>query len=114
MNSLEIAVKAIDDKHAKDIEILDMRSVSPLIDYMIICTGNTDRQVEAIVKNVKEEIYLHEMEVRRVEGATTNLWVLVDLNDVIVHVFQEDERVRYNLERLWADVPRVDVEGLLK
>lgn len=114
MTDLKIIVNAIDDKKARDIEILNMQGISPLIDYMIICTGNTDRQVDAITKNIKDEALLNKMNLRRIEGTMTNLWVLVDLGDIIVHVFQEDERIKYNLERLWADVPRVNVEELIE
>ncbi len=113
MSLLKTVTKACDDLKAVDIQILDMRKISPLVDYMVICTGRSDRQVGAIVKKIKEEVYKNGYSVKHVEGADANLWVLIDCYDIICHVFQEDERIKYSLEKIWGEVPRISVKDLL-
>lgn len=114
MNLLKIITKACDNAKAQDIKVLDMQGISPLLDYMVICTGNSDRQVEAIVKRVKDEVYKNGFNIKHIEGAEFNLWVLIDCFDIIVHVFQTDERIKYSIEKIWGDVPRIPVEDLLE
>ena len=113
MKLLKIITKACDDLKAGDIEILDMNKISPLIDYMVICTGQSDRQVSAVVQKIKEEVLKNGFSVKHIEGANRNLWVLVDCYDIICHVFQSDERIKYSLEKIWGDLPRVSKEELL-
>jgi len=113
MTLLKTVIKAVDDLKAVDIEILDMRKNSPLMDYMVICTGRSDRQVGAIVKKVKEELQKNNYPVKNIEGANGNMWVLVDCFDIVVHVFLSEERSKYGLERLWGDVPRIPVNNNL-
>ncbi|MDZ5502016.1 ribosome silencing factor [Enterococcus cecorum] len=110
---LEVAVKAADDKHAQDIVALDVREVSLLADYFVICSGNTDRRINAIVDEVVEQAYKNQMDVKRVEGKEASKWVLIDLGDVIVHVFNQSEREFYQLEKLWSDAPLVDLSEMV-
>ncbi|MEQ3451559.1 ribosome silencing factor [Enterococcus cecorum] len=110
---LEVAVKAVDDKHAQDIIALDVREVSLLADYFVICSGNTDRRINAIVDEVVEQAYKNQMDVKRVEGKEASKWVLIDLGDVIVHVFNQNEREFYQLEKLWSDAPLVDLSEMV-
>ncbi|KLO70076.1 ribosome silencing factor [Enterococcus cecorum] len=110
---LEVAVKAIDDKHAQDIVALDVREISLLADYFVICSGNTDRRINAIVDEVVEQAYKNQMDVKRVEGKEASKWVLIDLGDVIVHVFNQSEREFYQLEKLWSDAPLVDLSEMV-
>ncbi|HWL23014.1 MAG TPA: ribosome silencing factor [Ureibacillus sp.] len=105
---LQVAYKAIDDKRAEDIVVLNMQNISLLADYFIICHGNSDRQIQAIAREVQEKASENGFEVKRVEGFDSARWVLVDLGDVVVHVFHKDERAFYNLERLWGDAPQLD------
>ena len=109
----EVAVKAVDDKHAQDIVALDVREVSLLADYFVICSGNTDRRINAIVDEVVEQAYKNQMDVKRVEGKEASKWVLIDLGDVIVHVFNQSEREFYQLEKLWSDAPLVDLSEMV-
>lgn len=102
---LEIAYKAVDDKHAQDIVVLNMEGVSLIADQFIICHANSERQVQAIAREVSDKAAENNYEVKRVEGLETGRWVLVDLGDVVVHVFHKDERGYYNLEKLWGDAP---------
>ncbi|MGE7676295.1 ribosome silencing factor [Lysinibacillus sp. NPDC094403] len=106
---LQAAYKAIDDKHGEDIVVLNMQGISLLADYFIIAHGNSDRQVQAIARELQEIAEKEGYEIRRVEGFDAARWVLVDLGDVVAHVFHKDERAYYNLERLWGDAPQLDV-----
>ena len=110
---LETAVKAVDDKKANNIVALDMRHVSLLADYLVIADAASNRQVQAIVTEVKEKIQEAGGEVKLIEGFQAADWVLVDLGDVIVHVFSTEQRDFYNLERLWHDAPYLDLTELL-
>lgn len=106
---LEIAVRAADSKHAEDIMALDVHEISLLADYFVICSGNSERQINAIVDKIIEQVEKQQVEVKRVEGKDGGKWVLIDLSDVIIHVFSNSERDFYNLEKLWSDAPLVDI-----
>jgi ribosome-associated protein len=106
---LKIAVKAADDKRAEDILALNMKGISLIADYFIICHGNSDKQVQAIAREMKEKAQENGYDVKRIEGFDEATWVLIDLGDVVAHVFHRDERSYYNLERLWGDAPHVDI-----
>ena len=106
---LEIVYKALDDKRAEDIVVLNMENISLLSDYFLICNGNSDRQAQAIAKEVQEKAQENGYEVKRIEGYDSARWILVDLGDIVVHIFHKDERAFYNLERLWGDAPQLDV-----
>lgn len=106
---LEIAVRAADSKHAEDIIALDVREISLLADYFVICSGNSERQIKAIVDEIIEQEEKAQVEVKRVEGKDGAKWILIDLGDVIVHVFSNTERDFYNLEKLWSDAPLADI-----
>ncbi|RGW13759.1 ribosome silencing factor [Enterococcus asini] len=102
-------MKAADSKHAEDILALDVREISLLADYFVICSANSERQINAIIDEVLEQEEKNGVEVKRIEGKDGAAWVLIDLEDVIVHVFSNNERAFYNLEKLWADAPLVDI-----
>lgn len=108
MNSKDlarVAAKACDDKRGDDIVLLDMQSVSLIADYFLICEGTNERQVQAIARAVKEQAEENGIEVKRMEGFDKARWVLVDLGDVVCHIFHREDRDYYNLERLWGDAP---------
>lgn len=102
-------MKAADSKHAEDILALDVREISLLADYFVICSANSERQINAIIDEVLEQEEKNGVEVKRIEGKDGAAWVLIDLGDVIVHVFSNNERAFYNLEKLWSDAPLVDI-----
>ena len=106
--------KAADDKRAEDIIALDMNGISLLTDYFIICHGNSDKQVQAIAREMKDKALEKGYDVKQLEGFDEAKWVLVDLGDVVAHVFHRDERSYYNLERLWGDAPLVPIEKELQ
>ena len=108
-NLVELAFKAADDKRAEDIVVLDMKGVSLIADYFLICHGNSDKQVQAIARELKDSAEEKGYTVKRLEGFDQARWILVDLGDVVAHVFHKEERGYYNLERLWGDAPFVEV-----
>lgn len=113
MNSkelLEVVVKAADDKKALDIVALDMSEVSGFADYFVICEAMNGRQLDAIVDNVDEEAEKAGFPLGgHIEGEGRDGWVLLDLGDVVVNVFDHNSRSRYNLEKLWRDAPLVEL-----
>ena len=111
---LELAVKAADDKRAENMVILNMKGISLISDYFLICHGNSEKQVQAIATEIKKTAQENDIQLKRLEGFDQARWVLIDLNDVVIHVFHKDERLYYNLEKLWGDAPTIDVEGVLE
>jgi ribosome-associated protein len=101
-------VEAVEDKKAMNIVTLNLMGISLIADYFIICHGNSETQVQAIASSVREKAGELGVRVRGLEGMNTARWVLVDLGDVVVHVFHRDEREFYNLERLWSDAKIVE------
>jgi ribosome-associated protein len=112
-DTLLIAAKAADDKRAENIVALNMKGISLVADYFLICHGNSDKQVQAIAKEMKDKAEEQQITVKRMEGFDEARWILVDLGDVIAHVFHKDERSYYNLERLWGDAPIEDIQSEL-
>ncbi len=106
---VNIAVQAAENKKAMDVTVLDIKAVSIIADYFIICGGRTNTQVQAIVENIQEILKKEGLIALRREGFREANWVLLDYGDVIIHVFLGAERQFYNLERLWGDARVVDV-----
>ncbi|HJE40981.1 ribosome silencing factor [Limosilactobacillus reuteri] len=106
---LEMVVKAADGRRAEDIVALKVDEISPMADYFVIMTGGSDRQVQAITNAIVEKAHEGNVKIGSVEGKNHAQWVLVDLGDVVVHVFREETRQFYNLEKLWADAPLVNI-----
>lgn len=108
----KVVYDAIDDKLGQDISIINVGKVSSLCDYFVIATASSQRQVKAIADNVEDELTKLGLEPRGKEGYDSQVWILLDYGDVIVHVFNEENRGFYNLEKLWKDAPYVDVDTL--
>ena len=113
MEMLKNIVKALDEKHADDIVVLDMRSHSPIYDYMVITTAKNDRLSAGIIREIKDVAQKNDYDLKRIEGVGQSEWVLADLGVVVVHMFTEEARMEYNLEKLWRDIPRVAIEEML-
>ena len=101
----KIAVAALEDIKGKNIEILNTAKISSMFDRVIICTGDSNRQVKALARNVLEKVREAGGEVISIEGEEGGEWVLVDFGDVVVHVMQASVRQFYNLEELWQATP---------
>lgn len=102
----EIA-RILSDRKAQDVVMLDIRQVSVIADYFVIATGNSERQIRALYREVDEGLSRRGVETRHTEGQRESGWVLLDYGDVIVHIFGPQERAYYRLERLWSNAPVV-------
>lgn len=107
-----IAYNALSDKKGEDIKIIDITGISVLADYFIIANGNSDSQVNALVDNVEEELHKAGYPLKQREGQASGSWVLLDFGDIIVHVFDKENRLFYDLERIWKDGKDISVEEL--
>ncbi|MHA7963869.1 ribosome silencing factor [Paenibacillus sp. CAU 1782] len=105
---LKIAVDAAEDKKAINVVALNLKEISLVADYFVICSGNSDVQVQSIATEVRKQAEKSGVRVRGMEGMDSARWVLIDLGDVIVHVFHREERDYYNIERLWSDAKVVE------
>lgn len=110
----KIACLALEEKKAADIKIIDISGVSVLADYFIIASGSNKNQVQAMVDNAQEQLYKAGYESRQVEGYNTANWILLDYGDIIIHVFDEENRLFYDLERIWKDGASVTIADLDK
>ena len=110
LNSLnQLIVHAAAEKKAFDILVLDLRTYSDLTDFFIICSANSRMQTQAVADSILGQVYESPYKISSTEGYTSGNWVVLDLIDVVVHIFHEDVRDQYDLERLWGDVPIVEV-----
>lgn len=107
-----IAWNALNDKKGEDIKIIDITGISVLADYFIIANGTNDSQVNALVDNVEEELHKAGYPLKQREGRASGSWVLLDFGDIIVHVFDKENRLFYDLERIWKDGKTVMLDDL--
>lgn len=114
-NSKEIAklaIAALEDKKAEDIRIIDISEVSVMADFFIIANGANRSQIQAMADNVEEVLGRAGYSLRQVEGYNTANWILMDFGDVIIHVFDKENRLFYNLERIWRDGKQMEKDEL--
>lgn len=109
---IKIIYNALEDKKGENIKILDISHVSVIADYFVIASGNNINQVQALADNVKEELFKLKLEPKNVEGYRNASWILLDYTDVIVHIFSKDDRIFYDLERIWRDGREMDINEL--
>ncbi|WP_236860259.1 ribosome silencing factor [Candidatus Formimonas warabiya] len=106
MTSYDLAMAcaaSAEDKKGKNIVIMNLQGISIIADYFVVCTGSNAIQVKAISDHTHEKLSLEGLSPLRTEGLRDARWVLMDFGTVVVHIFQEEERLYYNLERLWGD-----------
>ena len=116
MNSLETAkaiAKVLDDKKGLDVKVIRIGELSILADYMVIATGNSSTHVKSLADYVEYEMDQQGISVSHIEGHRSDTWILLDYVDVIVHVFNEDSRKYYDLDRLWEDGEVVDISDVI-
>jgi ribosome-associated protein len=104
-----LCVNASLKKKAKNLIILNVKEYSSFADYFIICSGTSDRQVQAITASIQENLKEYGIMPLGIEGEKLGRWVLMDYEDVIIHIFYEPVREFYDIERLWSDAPRMEV-----
>lgn len=117
MNSKEIlamVVSEADGRRGEDIVALEVSQISPMADYFVLVTGGSNRQIQAICDAIVKKAHELNLEIGSVEGKREGQWILVDLGDVVVHIFREETREFYNLEKFWVDAPLVDVSQWVK
>lgn len=100
---VKMAVSALEDKKGEDIRIIDIHNVSVMADYFIISSGSNENQVKAMVDHVQEILHKAGCECKQIEGYHSANWILMDYGDIIVHVFCREDRLFYDLERIWRD-----------
>jgi|SRR5699024_437348 len=106
---LESVVTACEDRKAEQCTVLNVRDVTPVADYYVICHGNNERQVQAIARAVKNTLEEQGIDLQRIEGFEQARWILIDAGNIVCHIFHKDERNYYNLERLWGDANQVNL-----
>ncbi|MGN0251545.1 MAG: ribosome silencing factor [Oliverpabstia sp.] len=111
-NLAKMACEALEDKKAIDIKVIDIEKVSSLADYFIIASGSNRNQVQAMADNVDEVLGRAGHHCRQMEGYQTANWILMDYGDIVIHIFDEENRLFYDLERIWRDGKSVEVTDL--
>ena len=115
METLELVKKiasALEDKKAEDITVIDIREISSIADYFVIANGNNPNQLIAMQDAVDEVMYTNGVHSKQVEGNNNSTWILMDYKDIIVHLFSKEDRLFYDLERIWSDGKIVEPENL--
>ena len=109
----EAVIRALQDRKAKDIKLMDLRGISGAVsDFFIVCHGESSTQVEGLARNVEQEVEKETGEIpAHIEGTKNAQWVLIDYISVVVHIFQPEQRSYYGIERLWADAEIRDIES---
>ena len=112
LEAAKLAIQALEDKKAEEIRVIDISEVSVLADYFIIAGGSNSNQIQALSDNVEEKLTRAGYPVRQIEGYDTANWILLDFRDVIVHIFDRENRLLYDLERIWRDGKQIDPSGI--
>ena len=106
---VKLAIEGLEDKKAEDISIIDIQEVSVMADYFIIAGGYNRTQIQALCDNVQEKLGRAGYLAKQTEGYDTANWILIDFGDIIVHIFDKENRLLYDLERIWRDGKRMDI-----
>ena len=107
-----IAYRALEDKKGEDIRILDISNVSIIADYFVIASGSNTNQLLAMCDDVQEKLHKAGLDLRQMEGNRSSSWILLDYGDIIIHLFSRDDRLFYDLERIWGDGKEVDIADI--
>lgn len=108
----KMACECIEEKKGIDIKVIDISKISVLADYFIIAGGSNIRQIQSIADNIEEKLGRAGAAPKSVEGYQTSNWILMDYRDIIIHIFNQEERLFYDLERIWADGTTIEVSDL--
>ncbi|HHD63387.1 MAG TPA: ribosome silencing factor [Desulfobulbaceae bacterium] len=108
-----ICARVADDTKAEDLIVLDVRGKASFTDYFILMSGRSTRHVQGLAEAIENELRSKRVSSKHSEGLREGIWVLLDFNDVVVHIFYKDKRKFYDLEGLWHDAPRIELAELL-
>ena len=111
VNKAQRAARAALDKKALDLVVLDVQSLSSVTDFFLVCSGRSTTHVATIAEAIRDELKADGVRPLHVEGVAESGWVLLDFGDVLMHVFLEETRMYYALERLWGDAPSIPVDS---
>lgn len=100
---LEKAVQVLEDKKARNISVIDIRDISTLADYFVICSGTSVRHIQTLADNVEDQMELSGFKRFHKEGQDSKRWIIIDYGEVIIHIFDKEYREYYNIERIWSD-----------
>lgn len=109
---VKLVYKALDDKKAEDIKVIDIAGVSVMADYFVVASGDNQNQLLAMQNEVDKVLYEHGIHAKQIEGNRSSTWILMDYEDVIVHIFSQEDRLFYNLERIWQDGIEINPDEL--
>lgn len=109
----EAAVKTLDYKKAGDIKLLKIDEQTTIADYFVICSGNSSTQIKTLADEVEYQLGRGSVPFVQLQGTNSDEWKIIDCHDVIVHIFSNEARAFYKLEKLWADSTEIDISGLL-
>ncbi len=104
-----LAVKSLDDKKAGDIVCLDVSIKSSFTDYLLVASAGSERQLNALVDEVEDNLEKEGIFPKRIEGKAPSGWILMDFGDIVVNVFTEEMRIKYNIEKIWADCEKIEL-----
>lgn len=107
-----LAVESLEDKKAEDITVIDISQVSVIADYFIIAGGNNKSQIQALSDAVDEKLGRAGLPLKQIEGYNNANWILLDFGDIIVHIFDRENRLFYDLERIWRDGKKIEIDDL--
>lgn len=110
--ALKIAVDALNEKKGEQVKIIDISKVSVVADYFVIASGKNINQIHAMADEVEDKLSKAGVEPRQIEGANNSGWILMDYQDFIIHIFNEDQRLYYDIERIWSDGITVNASSL--
>jgi ribosome-associated protein len=108
------AARTAEDLRGKDTLVLDLTEVTPIVDYFVITTGSSGRQMRSVAEEIERIMRSQGSRARGIEGRTDANWILHDFGDIVLHVFSPEARKLYDLEHLWADAPRIDWKAVLE
>ena len=109
-----LAAKTLSDKKAEDITVIDIQGKATFADYFVICSGTSERQINSLIDDVEDAFAKEGLFAKSIEGKNGSGWVLMDFGDVIVHIFDKENRLLYDLERIWRDGKQVERDFFVK
>ena len=108
--ALKTAISALEDKKGENIKVIDISGISVMADYFVIASGKNLNQIKAMADEVEDKLSKIGVEPRQIEGANSSGWILMDYHDFIIHIFNEDMRLYYDIERIWSDGKPVELD----